>query len=232
MASATAPDVARWGFLIGARGGVMADEFSLWVSVAAGRELIPVKSIERLVSDALLAEKVAKHANDEPLLSGESHDGAAEASFDLGFTYRGADPSSIRMAILKSRAAGRIVVLEAEGRGTIHDHDVLRGALTREDLGRLLADEWRIGLAESEGPPPRNRIEADGVRHGAVKRAPMDDDLLRQILTSLSQNPEAIGRHQGGRDASPVKIKARESWLQAGRTESQFKHAWDRLPKV
>ena len=133
----------------------MADKLTLWVEVPAGREFILVKSIGRLISDALLFEIEAKHAYAEPVQFDEEHDAAKEDSFDLGFAYKGTDPETIRKTILKCRADGSIVVHEAEGRGTIYDDNVMRGALTREGLGRLLAAEWKMGLLEECGPVQR-----------------------------------------------------------------------------
>lgn len=152
---------ALGSFFGAVRGGVMADKLTLWVEVAAGREFIPVKSIGRLISDALLYEIESKHAGSEPGQFDEAHDAATEDSFDLGFAYKGTDPETIRRAVLKCRADGSLVVHEAEGRGTIHDDNVMRGSLTREGLVRLLAAEWKVGLLEECGPLRRTlSIEA------------------------------------------------------------------------
>lgn len=161
----------------------MAESFRRCVVLPLDREWIPAMSIGRLVSDAVVAYLAEKHVNDEVPEHDPDLDPVAEAQMAFGFNDESTEPDSVRRAILESRAAGQIVVREAEGFGVIRDDNVMRGVLARDDLAKLLAAEWRIALV-APGEP------ADSLADGADQQSCVDQLAGPQ---DLSNQPAALG---------------------------------------
>lgn len=143
----------------------MAESLRRCVILPLDREWVPTKSIGRLVVDAVLAYLAEKHVNDEVPEHDPDFDPVAESHMEFGFYDESTTPNSIRKAILESRAAGQIVVREADGFGVIRDDDVMRGVVARDDLAKLLFGEWRIDLIAPPSP------DSDAEPSGAVTPA-------------------------------------------------------------
>ena len=120
-------------------------QFDCWVVLPPDCRFVPVKKIERLLTDACVAS-----------MAGHRSEHVKAMGFDVGPLM---DQDSILRRVLERRSAGLLPMFGTGGFGVIRDDDVLSGVLRRDDFERLIADEWYTGVrhAPLELPPTKIR---------------------------------------------------------------------------
>jgi hypothetical protein len=187
-----------------------------WIALPVEREFIRIKSIGRLVSDAVLALHERRYAG---LHDADGTSMVESEALNFGYDNQSTAEHNVVKVLLEERHQGRLEILEAEGRGVILDDDVLRGTLRRSDLARLLRDKWNIelcGSADRDGAAlvaPRN---AGHVPESiAAKREPISDRRRRRLaqFRALGGDPKITrgGTVNLGRSGALVKLVREEA---------------------
>ena len=99
--------------------------FDRSVVLDAKHRYVPVRWLEAMIGDAMSPEDAFEFGLDSDLRA-----------------------NGIVQAVRHWRDTGKLELVHANGHGIFRDQDVLPGRIRRDDLARMLAEEWNMGLVE------------------------------------------------------------------------------------